>query len=140
MKIFAACLLAFLAFSYGKPLRDPPPPSANNVTVNATWAFSSEAKITNVVMTVNNLKSSQYAAMGLSQNQSMVRMRILPGILVECFLSRANRMCLFVNDLPMIQLPYNDSSILEVINIRLLLDRNRVASLHRCLQHLSMVL
>lgn len=50
---------------------DPTPP-ASNVSINATWTFSSGINITNVMMTIHSLKSSQYAAMGLSQNHSMV--------------------------------------------------------------------
>ncbi|CAF1404957.1 unnamed protein product [Didymodactylos carnosus] len=49
---------------------DPPP--ANNVTVNVRWTFFNGINFTHVVMIINNLKSSQYAAMGLGQNQSMV--------------------------------------------------------------------
>ncbi|CAF1267253.1 unnamed protein product [Rotaria sordida] len=81
MKFVIAFLLIFLSFSDGKviPLDaaivstnlvlDPPP--AKNVIVNVTWTFISRINITYVNMTINNLKSSQYAAMGLGQNQSM---------------------------------------------------------------------
>ncbi|UJR19578.1 hypothetical protein I4U23_022713 [Adineta vaga] len=44
---------------------------ANNVTVNVTWIFSSGINVTNVVIAIKNLQSSQYAAMGLGQHQSM---------------------------------------------------------------------
>jgi hypothetical protein len=87
MKVFIAFLLVFLSFSDGKvvPLDDTivstnpvvrdDPPAAYNVTVNVTWAFSSGINITNVVMTIHNLKSSQYAAMGFGQNQAMVNIK-----------------------------------------------------------------
>jgi hypothetical protein len=48
------------------------PSGATNVTVNATWTFSDEINLTYVAMTIKNLQSSQYAAMGLGQNQAMV--------------------------------------------------------------------
>jgi hypothetical protein len=78
MKFFIAFLLVFLSISDGTAVptnivRDPP--GAYNVTVNVTWTFSSEAKITYVVMTISSLKSSQYAAMGLGQNQAMVNIK-----------------------------------------------------------------
>ncbi|CAF3702585.1 unnamed protein product, partial [Rotaria sordida] len=82
MKFFNAFLLIFFSFAGGKIVLlddtvastnivgDSPPP-AYNVTINVIWAFSIGINITNVVMTINNLKSSEYAAMGLGQNQSM---------------------------------------------------------------------
>jgi hypothetical protein len=82
MKFFIAFLLIFLLFIDGKavPLdatvvstntvRDPPP--ASNVTARVTWDFSSGINVTVVVMTIDNLKSLQYAAVGLGQNQAMV--------------------------------------------------------------------
>ena len=86
MKLFVGLLLVFFSLTDGKVvpsgaavvstniIRDTPP--AANVTVNATWTFSSGVNITNVVMTVNNLQASQYAAMGLSQNASMVSIKV----------------------------------------------------------------
>lgn len=90
MKSFIAFLFVLVSLADGKvvpsdssivsvnTIRDPPP--ASNVTVNATWAFSSGVNITNVVMTIYNLQSSQYAAMGLSQNASMVNINIVLSI------------------------------------------------------------
>ena len=87
MKIFIAFLLVFLSFIGGKvvpsgdtivssnPVFLNDPPAAYNVSVNVTWAFNSGINITNVVMTIHNLKSSQYAAMGLGQNQAMVNIK-----------------------------------------------------------------
>ncbi|CAF1300125.1 unnamed protein product [Rotaria sordida] len=81
MKFFIAFLLIFLSFSDGKAIPLDPtivstnialdPPPANNVTINVRWTFISGINITYVVMIIKNLKSSQYAAMGLGQNQSM---------------------------------------------------------------------
>ena len=82
MKFFIAFLLIFLLFIDGKavPLdamvvstsivQDPPP--ASNVTVRVAWDFSSGINVTVILMTINNLKSSQYAAVGLGQNEAMV--------------------------------------------------------------------
>ena len=53
------------------PLKDPLPP-ASNITANVTWTFASGSSVTNVILTVANLKASQYTAIGLGQNQSMV--------------------------------------------------------------------
>jgi hypothetical protein len=81
MKIFITVLLAFLSFSDGQavPL-DPtvvkdPGPHATNVSVNVAWAFNSGINITVVEMSVNNLKSLQYAALGLGQHQAMVNIK-----------------------------------------------------------------
>ena len=83
MKFLIVSLLLLFIFENGRsvPLdgreivsnkvRDPPPP-ASNVTVNVTWTFTSGVSITNVVVTISNLKASQYTAVGLSQNRSMV--------------------------------------------------------------------
>ena len=85
MKFFIAILLICFLFIDGKavPLdvpvvstkivRDPPP--ATNVTVKVAWDFSSGINVTVAVMTINNLKSSQYAALGLAQEQSMVNIK-----------------------------------------------------------------
>lgn len=75
MQLFITFLVICLSFAAGKavPLntvRDPIP--ACNVTVNVTWTYSTEVKITNFVVVVTNLQASQYAATGLSQNKSMV--------------------------------------------------------------------
>ena len=82
MKFFIAFLLVFLLVIDGKavPLdaavvstnivRDPPP--AYNVTVRVAWDFSIGINVTAILMTINNLKSSQYAAMGFGQNEAMV--------------------------------------------------------------------
>ncbi len=42
------------------------------VTINVTWTFDSETSVTNVYMVVRNLKSSQWAAIGLGSHQAMV--------------------------------------------------------------------
>ena len=85
MKFFIAFALILLSFIDGKAVpfdaavvstnivRDPPP--AANVTVRVAWDFSSGINVTVVIMTINNLKSSQYAAMGLGQNQAMVNIK-----------------------------------------------------------------
>ena len=85
MKYILISLLVVLSLNVGKIaafdarsisnsfVRDPPP--ASNVTVNATWVFISEVNVTLVRMTVSNLQSSQYAALGLGQNQSMVNVK-----------------------------------------------------------------
>lgn len=124
MKSFVAFLFVYLLFGNGKglptdnTLRDPPPP-AYNVTVNATWAFTSGVAITNVVLDVYNLQASQYAAFGLSQNQSMVNLFFFKSLLMKrrkkieiyylyshkLLISRVKVMFLFVNVLLMIQLP-----------------------------------
>ena len=83
MKFFIAFSLVFFLFSDREALlsnakvvftnrlpNDPTP--ASNVTVNVTWTFTNEINLTNVVMTITNLQSSQYAAIGLGQNQAMV--------------------------------------------------------------------
>lgn len=86
MKVFIALALLFLSFSDGKavPLdgtvvstnKVPNPlPPAKSVIVNVTSTFSSGVDITNVVVAVTNLKASQYAAVGFSQNQSMVNIK-----------------------------------------------------------------
>jgi hypothetical protein len=45
-----------------------------DVSVNVTWAFANETKVTSVVMIVKNLQSAQWAAIGLGQEQKMVNM------------------------------------------------------------------
>ena len=75
MKLFMAFALIFVLFSAAKVVstnigRDLL--SAKNVTVNVTWTFTSEMNVTNVTMVINNLESSQYAAIGLGQHRSMV--------------------------------------------------------------------
>lgn len=87
MKLFIGILVVFLSLADGKVLlsradvvstniiRDLPP--AVNVTVNATWTFTSVINVTTVVMTIHNLQVSQYAAMGLSQNDSMVNANVV---------------------------------------------------------------
>jgi hypothetical protein len=45
-----------------------------DVSVNVTWAFANETKVTSVVMIVKNLQSGQWAAIGLGQEQKMVNM------------------------------------------------------------------
>jgi hypothetical protein len=52
---------------------DPPP--ASNVTVSVKWEFNSGINVTVVLMTIINLKSSQYAATGLGQNVGMVSIK-----------------------------------------------------------------
>jgi len=42
------------------------------VSINVTWTFDSEMSVTNVYMVVHNLKSSQWAAIGLGSHQAMV--------------------------------------------------------------------
>jgi len=42
------------------------------VSINVTWTFDSEINVTNVSMIVHNLKSSQWAAIGLGSHQAMV--------------------------------------------------------------------
>jgi len=87
MKIFIAFLLIFSSFSDGKNLGDPAMPPALSstavpddttttsafatVSVSVTWKFSSGINTTNVVMVIKNLKASQWAGVGLGQNQSM---------------------------------------------------------------------
>ncbi|CAF1078099.1 unnamed protein product [Adineta steineri] len=41
------------------------------VAVNVTWTFTSGINVTNVLMTIKNLKPSQWAAIGLNINRSM---------------------------------------------------------------------
>ena len=48
------------------------PSSTSDVTVNVTWTFTTGINVTHVVMVVNNLKSAQWAAIGLGQFKSMV--------------------------------------------------------------------
>ena len=48
-----------------------PSPTAD-VTVNVTWTFDSQANVTNVSITVHNLKSAEWAAIGLGLEQAMV--------------------------------------------------------------------
>lgn len=82
MKIFIAALLLFLSFIDGNvvPLDDTvvstnivlDPPPASNVTVGVKWEFDSGINVTVVLMTILNLKSSQYAAVGMGQNVGMV--------------------------------------------------------------------
>jgi len=80
MKIFIAILLIISSFSDGKSIGDPTVPpddttttsAFNTVSISATWKFTSGANITNVVIVVKNLKQSQWAGVGLGQNQSMV--------------------------------------------------------------------
>jgi hypothetical protein len=45
-----------------------------DVSINVTWTFASETNVTSVVMIVKNLKSAQWAAIGLGQEQKMVNM------------------------------------------------------------------
>ncbi len=45
------------------------------VAINVTWIFSSEINVTNVTMNIENLGSSQWAAIGLGQNQAMVNIK-----------------------------------------------------------------
>lgn len=85
MKIFIAILVVFLSVSDGKVVSsddtvistnivlDPPP--ASNVTVIVKWEFDSGFNVTVVLMNIMNLKSSQYAAVGLGQNVGMVSMK-----------------------------------------------------------------
>lgn len=82
MKYFVAFLLVIFLFSGGitvpfesKEISNQivnDPPHANNVIINARWVFNGQNNVTLVTMNVHNLQSSQYAAMGLGQNQSMV--------------------------------------------------------------------
>lgn len=69
MKFLIVCLLIFLSFVDGKA--DPAPP-ASNVTVNVKWEFDSGFNVTVLLMTIVNLKSAQYAAVGFGQNVGMV--------------------------------------------------------------------
>ena len=85
MKILIPALLLFLSFIDGKVVPfddmvvstnlvlDPPP--ASNVTVSVKWDFNSGINVTVVLMTIINLKSSQYAAVGLGQNVGMVSIK-----------------------------------------------------------------
>ncbi|CAF0735095.1 unnamed protein product [Adineta steineri] len=41
------------------------------VAINVTWTFTSGINVTNVLMTIKNLKPSQWAAIGLNINRSM---------------------------------------------------------------------
>jgi len=43
-----------------------------DVSVNVTWTFSIGTNVTSVVMIIKNLKSAQWAAIGLGQSQKMV--------------------------------------------------------------------
>lgn len=67
MKFVITCLLIFLSFIDGKA-----DPSASNVTVSLKWEFNSGINVTVISMTVVNLKSAQYAAVGFGQNVGMV--------------------------------------------------------------------
>ncbi len=85
MKFFITFLLVFLSFIDGNAVLlddtvvstnivlDPPP--ASNVTVSVKWEFNSGINVTVVSMNIFNLKSSQYAAMGLGQNVGMVSIK-----------------------------------------------------------------
>lgn len=82
MKIFIPFSLIFFLFSSGITVphesklfhigKFAGAPHAHNVTINVTWVFTSGANATNVMMTVHNLRASEYAAFGLGQNQTMV--------------------------------------------------------------------
>ncbi len=79
MKTFITFLLILSSLSDGKSLgptiaKLTDSPTAN-VTVKVVWAFNSGVNITSVVLTAKNLQSAQYAAIGLSQNQSMVNIK-----------------------------------------------------------------
>ena len=54
------------------------PAPTDIVTVNVTWTFTSGVNLTNIIMITKNLKSAQWIALGLAQNQSMVFIK-------ECF-------------------------------------------------------
>lgn len=43
--------------------------------MNVTWTFNSETSLTNIIMTVGNLKAGYYGAVGLGQNKAMVNIR-----------------------------------------------------------------
>ncbi|CAF0777541.1 unnamed protein product [Rotaria sordida] len=47
------------------------PSPAASVSINVTWTFNNEINVTNVVMSVYNLKSSQWAAIGLGVKEAM---------------------------------------------------------------------
>ncbi|CAF1234618.1 unnamed protein product [Adineta ricciae] len=47
------------------------PPPTSEVTVNITWSFASNTNVTSVLMTIHNLKTSQWVAIGLGQNIAM---------------------------------------------------------------------
>ena len=87
MKIFIVVLLVLLSFIDGKEVSsddtvvstnivlDPPP--ASNMTVSVKWVFDSGINVTVASMTIVNLKSSQYAAVGLGQNVGMVSILLI---------------------------------------------------------------
>ena len=45
---------------------------SDDVSLNVTWTYVSETNVTSIVMTVKNLKTSEWAAIGLGQEQKMV--------------------------------------------------------------------
>jgi hypothetical protein len=49
-----------------------------DVSINVTWAFTSGTNVSSFIMTVKNLKTSEWAAIGLGQQQLMVNNFYLP--------------------------------------------------------------
>jgi hypothetical protein len=103
MKIFIAFLVVFLSFSdarhpgvdslfktgfrsgsflkkFGTKANVPgvsaADPATANVTVSASWSYTSGDQVTSFKIVAKNLNSAQWAAVGLGQNKSsMVNMR-----------------------------------------------------------------
>ena len=89
MKFFIAFLLILLSVSDGRnleladdlattallPVTITQTSSSNaDINVNVTWAFNGRNNVTNVAITVKNLQSAQWAAIGFGQNQTMVNL------------------------------------------------------------------
>ena len=89
-------------------------PQTNDVDVNITWTYLNG--VTNVKMTVNNLKISQWIALGLSLDELMVLNSLILLHQTLYFHHREKIMYLFVNIYPMILSLFNVTSIQLVIH------------------------
>lgn len=89
MKVFIVFLLILSSFSDGKnleladdlatsvllPVTIIQTSSSNaDITVNVTWVFNRGNNVTNIGITVKNLQSAQWVAIGFGQNQTMVNL------------------------------------------------------------------
>ena len=74
-----------------------------DVAMNVSWTFNSVSSVTDVCMTITNLRSAQWAAVGLGLDQSMVRISFPDDGrgLKESLHCRAERMYSCVNGSPM---------------------------------------
>jgi hypothetical protein len=93
MKISVVFLVLFLSFSNGSDFipdnetNDTTTattsgtttlPPITDISVNVTWTYSNATNITSFIMTVKNLKASEWAAIGFGQQQLMVNNFYLP--------------------------------------------------------------